>query len=701
MLDEAEASKVSQAIKDEAMLLFAHLMEAGKQDEEKSADLSSLTKLLNEDGERTKQGQESIIPIIDDYCVDTIFGYLDMRQSQNIRLNAILCTAAYLGAAKEEGHRRVNGFFHAKMKGGTYDDYIVAFCAAAAIFSIDYDLMSDLIHTEGFLPSLAPLMSRKWKSRKIETACLEMLHAACMQMKCHPAIQKYCIGWLEEVIFEDPETRVANMRNLVETDIDIDKEGPEPLKEHCRKVRSLAGVIWTKIMAASVQQVAPPNQGPEPKVESAVAKMERLCKRFAGMLAAEDSEDVQYAVEGLAYATTLPKIREQLARDGESLKRIVTVIGSAPPKSPLAYGALSIITHITRYKPTESEEQKRLKQLKAYANAAGKVQPSPLSDDSYVSERCKLVFDAGVTPVLVKHCKTASIASLSLIISIIFSLSVTPSLRGQLAQQGAVRVLIAAWTALPEKEDATRRTAAQALARILISTNPALIFRQLPQTAAIRPLTSIIPPDPNADTRDLLPTFESLLALTNLASTDDDSDTTRRAIVRTAWDDVEEQLFSTNARVSTAAAELVCNLVQSPEEAIGLFGDGSSKAATRVKVMLALADADDVKTRSAAGGALASLTAFGEVVRAVLEQPRGAGIVLGLCRDGDDEGLRHRGAVVVHNMVSQEGEVGQLAREKLLTASGVDALTECAQKSRTPEVVEAVVHALKVLVGEK
>lgn len=430
------------------------------------------------------------------------------------------------------------------------------------------------------------------------------------------------------------------------------------------------------------------------------SKFEALSKRFAKTLADEDTENVQYAVEGLAYATTRPEVRELLSGEGESLKQIVKLLESAPAKSSLAYGALSIIAHLTRYQPAETEEQKRVRELKSYANAAGKLQASPLVDDAHVSKRCRLVFDSGVTPVLVKHGKAASIASLSLIISIIFSFSVTPSFRGQLAQQGAVRLLIAAWTALPENQNTTRRTAAQALARILISTNPALVFRQqTPQTAAIRPLASIIPPDQTADTRDLLPTFESLLALTNLASTDDDNDTTRRAIVRTAWDDIEELLFSSNARISTAAVELVCNLVQSPTEAVTLFGDGSPKAATRVQLILALADADDVKTRSAAGGALASLTAFESIVSAVLAQPRGAAVVLGLCRDDQDEGLRHRGAVVVHNMLSQEGKVGELAREKLLTANGVEALTECAKKSRTPEVVEAVVHALKVLLG--
>jgi hypothetical protein len=429
--------------------------------------------------------------------------------------------------------------------------------------------------------------------------------------------------------------------------------------------------------------------------------MEQISKRFAKMLE-DDPEHAQYAVEGLAYASTRPSIKEQLAHDKELLKRIVRVLASAPPKSPLAFGALSIFVHLTRYQPTESEEQKRLRQLKAYANAAGKLQPSPLNDDAHVAERCKRVFEAGITPVLVARCNTSSVPSLSLIISILFSLSATPSLRGQLAQQGAVRLLLAGWSALPGKDDTARRTAAQTLARILISTNPTLVFRQLSPTAGIRPLASIITPDPTAETRDLLPTFESLLALTNLASTDDDQ--TRHSIVRTAWDAIEEQLFSTNTRVSTAAVELVCNIVQDPRQATKLFGSGSSspaKAATRIKVILALADADDDKTRSAAGGALASLSAVEEIARGIVAQPRGAEIVLGMCRDEDSEGLRHRGAVVVQNLISHEGDngVGKLARERLLAAGGVEALTECAKKSRTPEVVQAVVHALEGWLG--
>lgn len=61
---------------------------------------------------------------------------------------------------------------------------------------------------EGFLPSLNGLMRRKWKSRKVETACLEMLNAACMQTQCREAVQKYCTDWLEEIVDQDPEEAV-------------------------------------------------------------------------------------------------------------------------------------------------------------------------------------------------------------------------------------------------------------------------------------------------------------------------------------------------------------------------------------------------------------------------------------------------------------------------------------------------------------
>ena len=434
-------------------------------------------------------------------------------------------------------------------------------------------------------------------------------------------------------------------------------------------------------------------------MQQATTSIEDLAKMLGNVLLKDSELEEQHSVEGLAYASIQPKVKEDLSKNTRLLKHLVKTLEKAQPKSPLTYGALSIFVNLTRYQPARSEEEEKMRQLKAYANAAGKLKHNPLEDNDHASARCKRVFEAGVTPVLVSHSKNGSVASLGLIITIIYSLSVTSSIRGQLAQQGAVRLLISAWNALPSTELQSRRVAAQALARILISTNPALVFggnRPTPQNAAIRPLTSIIKPDPNADTRDLLPTFEALMALTNLASTDDD---TRKTIVGAAWDDIEEQLLNPNNMVSKAAVELICNLVQSPE-AVALYADSADpKAKNRLHILVALADAEDEATRSGAGGALAALTAYEGVIRGIAGRDRGPEIVLGLCSE-DKEDLRHRGVFIVHNMVSAEGEAGKLARAKIREANGVDVLTQCAKKSRRAEVIEITIQGLKILLEE-
>ncbi|KAI1816620.1 ARM repeat-containing protein [Poronia punctata] len=678
---------------DQGRLILAQLMEGGQEDDETCEALDRLTKLLNKDAAAEDAKSESVCDILDDMCVDTVLGYLDMRHSDAVRQHAILTASAYLKAAGNKGGAALQKFFYDRIKRGTYDDYIVAFCVAGAMFPIAPVPTVEMFLSEGFLPSLDPLMRRKWKSRKVETACLEMLDAASMHPQCREAIKKYCTEWLEEVVGQDP-AELFKAIHTAEPEVEV-TAGSISMRRHSQVVQQLATVILAKLMAVpSTGQEA--NKDGEGRIRPATTSIVDLSKRFITTLLTDPESGKRHSIEGLAYATIQPVIKEEVVRNPDLLKILVKILGEAPPKSPLTYGALSIFSNLTRYRPVQSEEEKKMNQLKAYANAAGKLPPpNPLDGDERVTERCKKVFAAGIVPVLVTHSRHVSSAALSIIVSILFSLSVTTSIRGQLAQQGAVNLLIAAWSVLPEADVQTKRTAAQALARILISTNPTLVFggtRARPQTAAIRPLTSILPPDANADTRDLLPTFESLMALTNLASTDDD---TRATIIRNAMPEIEEQLLSSNAYVSKAATELICNLVQSVE-GIALFAENTPQAANRLHILLALADAEDEATRSAAGGALASLTAYEEVVRGVVKRERGVDVLLGLCNE-DKEDLRHRGVFAIFNMISCEGDAGKMAREAVKGKDGLNILQSCAKKSRSAGVVELAAEALKVL----
>lgn len=426
--------------------------------------------------------------------------------------------------------------------------------------------------------------------------------------------------------------------------------------------------------------------------------MEELADKFKTMLSSTVSQ--QSSIEGLAYASLQAKVRESLAADKPFLKDLVKALGEAPAKSPATYGALTILVNLTSYLPALSEEQKRMTQLKAYANASKASKPDPLNDDEHVIKRCQAVFEAGAIPVLVTHSQHGSNASLMLVVSIIFSLSKTPKIRGQMAQQGAVKLLLHAYSVFPTENVAGRRTAAHALARILITTNPQHVFggsNPLSMTSAIRPLLLLLSTDPTSESRDLLPVFESLLALTNLASTDD---TARNPIIRIAFPQIEELLLSNNKMVTRATVELVCNLMQSPE-GVAKFADGGKQASHRMHILLALCDSEDFATRRAAGGAMASLTQWDTAVNAILERDRGVNLLLGLCKE-DEEELRHRGVVCILNVLSAPNKVGEWGIRKVKEASGVDVLKECLKKSRSQEVLEITVEALKkLLAGEK
>lgn len=407
----------------------------------------------------------------------------------------------------------------------------------------------------------------------------------------------------------------------------------------------------------------------------------------------------QTSIEGLAYASLRPSVKESLASDKTFLKSLIKALGEAPAKSPETYGALTILVNLTSYPPTLTEEQKRLGQLKAYANASKSTKPDPLNDDEHTAKRCQAVFEAGAIPILVTHSQHGSNASLMLVTSIIFPLSKNSKIRGQMAQQGAIRLLLHSYSVFPSDNIPARRTTAHALARILISTNPLHVFggtNPLSMVSAIRPLLILLSDDPTIEHRDLLPVFESLLALTNLASTDD---TARNPIIRTAFPQIEELLLSNNKMITRATVELICNLMQAPE-GVAKFADGSKQASQRMHILLALTDSEDFATRRAAGGAMASLTEWDTAVNAILERDRGAALLLGLCKENEEE-LRHRGVVCILNVVSAPGKVGEWGLQKVKEADGIDALKECLKKSRSQEVLEITVEALKKLLGDQ
>ncbi|KAL8955905.1 MAG: hypothetical protein Q9183_006487, partial [Haloplaca sp. 2 TL-2023] len=70
-------------------------------------------------------------------------------------------------------------------------------------------MAASLFLTEGFVPSLVPLLEKKINSDKVEQAALQMLSAACVDSACREAIKKHCLQWLKGVMNDGKDDRPA------------------------------------------------------------------------------------------------------------------------------------------------------------------------------------------------------------------------------------------------------------------------------------------------------------------------------------------------------------------------------------------------------------------------------------------------------------------------------------------------------------
>ncbi|KAL9067023.1 MAG: hypothetical protein Q9157_006950 [Trypethelium eluteriae] len=612
--------------------------------------------------------------IVDADSFDSILSCLDIRLPTVLRSQATLAVAKTLDIMPENGQAWLAKYVTSRVAKQRIDDLLVAFSAAAAVFPIVPSVAAMLFLTPTFLESLVPILERNRSAHKMQLAALEMFSAACIDKQCRAAIHQHCTDWLSELVESGTKETSSSIAALI--------------------------LVKTEGAESPVQGSNGPRVQTE-RPDDLVFLMKNM------VLNSEESYSKQAAIEAIAYASLQPKVKEELANDGTFLSKLVEILSDSPTGVPTLFGGFTIIASLTQYRPAQSEEQKRVSQLKAYANTSKSEQVHPADLTDHVTARCKKILDVGVVPLLVKRGDKASPALLSIISQILLSLSFDQKSRGTLAQQGAVKILIQAYNNLdisgtmppppaqPSDTAAPVRIAAHALARILISVNPSHVFPSsaaLPMTSAIRPLLSLLTEDHATEQRDLLPIFESLLALTNLASADQNISET---IIRLSWPTIETLLLASNSMVQCAAVELVCNLTTCPS-GIALFADGSKQAKNRMHILLALADVEKLETRRAAGGALAMLTDWEGAVDAILEKPRAIEILLSMCGEERDE-LKHRGFACINNVISVEGAVGERARQSIKLEGGVEKLKKVLTQTRNPVVLELGVEALKKL----
>ncbi|KAK0277445.1 SWI5-dependent HO expression protein 4 [Friedmanniomyces endolithicus] len=640
----ADSGRKTAPQKDVFRLSLATLISANVKNPERA--MSAVTHLL-------AVQPESIKGLIDQDVVDIVLSDLDIRLEATLRRQAMLATSRMLEVTDERGEMFFVEFVKTKVAKDNNDDLILAFSAASAVFPILPQVAAKIFLTEGFVRNLVPNLEKnsdaaahgKRKSRTLEQAALELLSAACVDKACRDAINKHCSPWL---------------RGLSD--------------EHEGVHKALSSLITAKISGDSVDNVT--------------GKLTQL------VVASGDSvqSETEQAIEGLAYISLQPKAKEEIASNNALLRSLVKALKE---RQAALFGCLTVFANLTAYRSALSEEQKKLAQLKAYANSSNVPERDPLDADKYVTARCKKLLDCDVVAALVAACsgkqQTAALSSANmvLVVGVLLALAKEQKHRAKMAQQGAVKLLlqirdrnVAIDTAKTSTVEASHIThiAAHALARLLISLNPAHLFSaSAPSSSAVSALIPLLSPSTTAgadggnEQRDLLPTFEALLALTNLASASEDT-TARDLLLRDApIAAIEDLLFSSNTLVQRASAELVCNLMVS-HACVAKFADGSGEAKRRLIILTALTDVQDLATRRAAGGALAALTEWDGAVTAVMDVKEGKGVkaVVRMCGDESEE-VVHRGLVCLANIVGAPGEIGERS-VRMVKEVGVEAM---------------------------
>uniref|UniRef100_A0A663MPR7 Unc-45 myosin chaperone A n=1 Tax=Athene cunicularia TaxID=194338 RepID=A0A663MPR7_ATHCN len=411
--------------------------------------------------------------------------------------------------------------------------------------------------------------------------------------------------------------------------------------------------------------------------EGSTMKLAKQCRKWL-CNEAIDAGTRRWAVEGLAYLTFDADVKEEFVEDKAAMQAMFHLVRSED-RSVLYAVASTLVNCTNSYDHEEPDPQ--MLELAKYAKQHIPEQ-HPKDKPDFLKRRVRKLLTAGVVSAfacIVKSENPALTDSCRELISRVFLALVEEAEdRGSVVAQGGGKALIPLSL---EGTEVGQTKAAQALAKITITSNPELAFPGERIYEVVRPLVSLLHLQ-----RTGLENFEGLMALTNLAGI---SERLRQKILKEkAVPMIEGYMFEEHELIRLAATECMCNMAMSKEVQELFLAEGSD----RLKLMVLYSGEEDEKLRRAASGTLAMLTALHPAICKRIPQVtvHWLEILQALLLSPSTE-LQHRGAVVVMNMVAAEREVA----EQLMASETLEILSVLAKDDQDkPRVAQAAKASL-------
>ncbi|KAG0371411.1 hypothetical protein BGZ54_000038 [Gamsiella multidivaricata] len=590
------------------------------------------------------------------------------------------------------------------------------FTALGLIVQTDMAIGCGILNKEGLLVELMDCI--ELEPENIQIILAEILSMACADAKTRTAVALHCSEFLKSIVLKGA-TKNQHLKGAAAvalTKISLADSRKDPST-------GLNGIEDTS------------NDRSSKLSENNVDEEAQLAKLFSTLLKDDRNDNnagIQLnAVEGLAYASIQPAVKHLIISDRALLLSLFQ-LGEETKSNPLKYGLIVIFNNLTTFRKRLSPEQEQMLKLKKMAGTLPKSDSKrlqsqddddPLDSEAVVNQRNIALVKLGIMPALHAIGNQASETIRQSLAQVLRNLITPTETRGLLVQQGVVRLLMP--ISLQQQQgqqqqpitESTRASAAQALAKLCITLDPRLTFKNQRIPELVKPLIWLL------ESTDQLCQFESLMALTNLGSMGDVQ--VLGLIVQGGGVEKMENLqFSEHILVRRAATEALCNMIFF-EPVFELYSD-PKKSASKIHLILALCDADDFMTRRAASGALAVLSTSQDVCNMIMAQERGLEILRSLIAlgvptsnaDADEaeakaiedvmsdqetvvdhavavgrmDELRHRGAECFKNLVTIGGkEISQ----KIASHGGIQQLANLIQTSSSEAVRYCAMEALK------
>ncbi|KAJ7193315.1 ARM repeat-containing protein [Mycena pura] len=575
-----------------------------------------------------------------------------------------------------------------------------------ALFQVDSESASQIFLQDGVLDFMMDSVDLE-PSAQLSLLVAHLLSQACGHKQCRGIITSQTSHWLE-----------THSRN----------QGDLPL----RAATSMALVKLSRGRAGDTAETGLPET-------QAHAQDEELADVMKGLVVSgDDQSTIADAVEGLAYLSVDPSVKDVLSKDSAFLKRFFALVprrkSANPPADPsttLIYGVLLTISNVCAYRPRLTEEQVQIAKLKRIANNTkrppeGVDDHSTLDDDENVKARVKRIVAAGVLDVFPGALHGTESPGIRMAAGkALLSIVEDRENRGRVLQSGGAKLLgiiikhyMSALSTDSHAKvlDVSHLEPIQALAKLAITSSPMQVFGPNDGAIydAIRPLSTMLQ-HPSAT---LLQRFEALMALTNLSSHSAET-ASRIAKDGALLSTVELLLLEEHQLVRRASMELICNLISGSDTVFERYG-GTNTSGTRSKlqIVLAMSDVDDLGTRLAASGALATLTEAPYACEGLLtlqrERRRMLPILAQLIdpstspeNDADDDeksletdpGLVYRGIVCARNIILsiKDDDTRKEVAKEATEAGLVQGLVNVVKSSPGETVMQPAVETLKCL----